>query len=659
MMKYLTVEASAKVFGISPRAVRKKCVDGKLLGAYKRKGEWMIPNTADARLIQGGSPERGVEVQLAGFSAEKVKEAKKRLGIVLRFKERAADRVRNGGTRTDALELFAAEHGIIPRTLKRWIKQYKEHGPVGLVDMRGGNRFGDETISAEAAQAFRDMYLTQQRLSIRLCLRNIGYINKTGRKGWVLPSLRVMQYYIKKYIPEPVRVLYREGRSEYNAKCASYNQVDNDSIEPGQVWVGDHYQFNCWVRHRNRWIRPWLTAWMDMRSRMLVGWEVCYLPNQTTILIATRRAIEKHGPPDMVKIDNGKDYDSEMFTGTTKKVRQKRKVLRAGYLDEDDVMGLYGWMDIRASFSIPYNPRSKRIERLFATIGSQFDSTFETYCGKDVPSRPEDINKLLKDPKAIGSALGLEDFAKLFGEYAQAYNNNVHTGEGMNGRTPAELMATRESQRVILKDVLDMLLNVWCKAKVGKNGVRVNGIYYGQYDMKLFQHFGKEVLVSYNPDDLSCITVYDAKTKKRICIARENQLVGYGENVSEEDLREGQRQQRLAVKFARGYVSSSRTANMSVRDLSIKAAREKSRPEPKQQPRRLRVVKTFLDGQTEGHKREEIIEAVKKAAGAEGTKAVLDMDFSLLKPKNKYEGRNLFEGVNFYEKNRHPKRPGA
>jgi len=611
------------------------CKKGKLPGARKVNGEWQIPVTADARLRGDNSPGQQVDTQLAGFSIEKVKQAKKLLGIVLQFMECAADRVRYGGTRTDALDQCAAEHGIIPRTLKRWVKRYKEHGPVGLVDMRGGNRFGDETISDEAAQVFRDMYLTQQQLSIRLCLRNLGYINKTGKKGWVLPSLRVMQSYVRRYIPEPVRILYREGRSEYNARCAPYNQIDNDSIEPGQVWVGDHYRFNCWVRHRNRWIRPWLTAWLDLKSRMLVGWHVCALPNQTTILIATRRAIEKHGPPDMVKIDNGKDYDSEMFTGTTKKVRQKRKVLRAGYLDEDEVMGLYGWMDVRSSFAIPYNPRAKRIERLFGTIDKQFDSTFETYCGQGVESRPENINVLLKDPNVITSAMSLEDFSKLFGEYAEIYNNSAHTGEGMNGRTPAEIMYTRASKRVLLKGVVDLLLCVWSgKLKVGKNGVRFKGLHYGQYNQELFKHFGREVLVASNPDDLRYVTVYDAKTKKRICTARENQLVGYGENVSEADLREGQRQQRMAVKFCKGYVGKSRTANMSVRDLSIEAAREKAKPEPKPKPKLLRPVKTFLDDQVEEHKRDLERRRLKKAVGAEGMKdEPLDIDFGLLRPK--------------------------
>lgn len=653
MVQYLPIEIVSMKLGITRRHAQRMCIEGKLPGARKRNGEWEVPVTADARLRGDNSPGQQVDTQLAGFSIKKIKQAKKLLGIVLQFIERAADRVRYGGTRTDALEQCAAEHGTTTRTIKRWIKRYRQHGPVGLVDMRGGNRFGDETISAEAAQVFRDMYLTQQQLSVRLCLRNTGYINKKKNKGWTLPSLRVMQYYVKRYIPEPVRILHREGRAAYNDRCAPYNQIEPDSIEPGQVWVGDHYQFNCWVRHRNRWIRPWLTAWQDMRSRMLVGWYICPLPNQTTILVATRRAIKKHGPPDMVKIDNGRDYDSVMWSGMTKKTRKSHKVLRAGYLDEQEVMGLYGWLGIRASFAIPYNPRAKRIERLFATIDSQFNSTLNTYCGEDVNRKPENLGKLLKSPDVIASALSLDDFAQLFSKYAQIYNNTIHTGAGMDGSTPAEVMETRVSRRVILEDVIEEMLRVWSgELKIGKNGVRFKGLYYGQYNQKIQQHFGKVVIVASNPDDLSYVTVYDAQTKKRICLARENTLIRYGQKVSEEDLREGMRQQRNAVKFAKGHRSSSRKVYMGVSDLSMESAQENTKPEPKPKPKLLRPVKTFLDDQVEDHKRDLERQKLKKAVGAESVQQDLGIDFELLAEQKRHPHKyidlelpDLFEGM--------------
>ncbi|MCK4294041.1 MAG: DDE-type integrase/transposase/recombinase [Planctomycetes bacterium] len=344
MIKYITAETASRRLGMSKRGVQRGCKDGAFPGACKRDGRWEIRVTADPRLGEGKSPERTTDEQLSGFSQEKIARAQKRRGMVLELEKEAADRVRNGGTRSDALELYAAEKGATKRTLERWVGRYKEHGLVGLVDMRGGNCFGDETISEEALQNFLRMYLTEQRLSVRLCLRNLEYVNRKQKKDWVIPSLRVMQYYVKKYIPEPVKILHREGLAAYNTQCAAYTQFDPDSVQPGAIWVGDHSQFNCWVRHRNRWIRPWLTAWQDMRSRVLVGWEVCALPNQTTILIAIRRAIERYGPPDMAKVDNGRDFDSEMWTGRTKAQRKRHVVLRAGYLDEQEMAGLYAML---------------------------------------------------------------------------------------------------------------------------------------------------------------------------------------------------------------------------------------------------------------------------------------------------------------------------
>ena len=94
-----------------------------------------------------------------------------------------------------------------------------------------------------------------------------------------------------------VQVLHREGLAAYEAKCAPYIEVDPDSVEPGQVWVGDHSEFNCWIRHAGRWVRPWVTAWEDYRSRAIVGYRISASPNQTTIMLAAKRAVEEHGPP--------------------------------------------------------------------------------------------------------------------------------------------------------------------------------------------------------------------------------------------------------------------------------------------------------------------------------------------------------------------------
>jgi len=79
-------------------------------------------------------------------------------------------------------------------------------------------------------------------------------------RSWRLPSYKRMCGLVDEHIPLPVQLLYREGMAAYEAKYGSYIQSDAESCEPGEVWIADHCAFNCWIRYRGRWIRPWVTA---------------------------------------------------------------------------------------------------------------------------------------------------------------------------------------------------------------------------------------------------------------------------------------------------------------------------------------------------------------------------------------------------------------
>jgi len=566
--------------------------------------------------------------ELSGVPVKKRDEAIARLGLIKRFECFAAAAERNGRRRRDTLTMWSAARKIPPRTMRRWLRQYRTEGLLGLVDSRGGGKPPPETISPEAFGVFKAMYLTQQQRSVKMCWQNIRFINNEQQKLWRIPPLRTMQRLVIEQIPMFVRVLHREGKAAYEARCAPYVQIDPDSVEAGQVWVGDHSQFNCWVRHRGRWIRPWLTAWTDYRSRALVGWHVTAQPNQATILLAARRGLERYGPPESVKIDNGRDYDSEAWTGTTK---ARRRALKAGYLDEDMVAGLYAMMGVAVSFAIPYHPQSKPIERLFDTIDQQFTKTIATYCGKDTARRPEPLADLLKSDKAIAEAHSLVELSEMFGRYAQVYNNAAHSGRGMDGRSPAQVLSGRRTQRVLAAGVLDLLMQIWSgELSVGKNGVKFNGMWYGQYNAELMVHQGKKVRVSYDPDDLRQVRVYDAATFRLVVIAEQNRLIQYGAPVSDESLRTAMQQKGRALKIARAYKDSRLAANMDLTDLTLRAMEDAGEEPPKQRPpATLKPVRTPLDDQVAEHVRRELRRTVRKAAGSEA-KTVLDLDFSAL-----------------------------
>ena len=641
-VEYLDIRKAAKILNCTERHVRRICEKGVLSGSIK-SDRWKIPVTASAKLTGIKTPDEMLSSEeLLDVPAGKRKEAFRRLGMIRNFEKFSASFVHNGGTRTEAMKIYASKHHIGKRSLERWIAHYRQQGLLGLVDTRGGGAFFCQIISPDAFELFKSMYLTQQRLSLKTCWQNICYVNRTEDKGWKIPSLQYMYKYVPGQIPLFAQVLHREGLAAYEAKCAPYVQVDPDSIRPGQVWVGDHSQFNCWVRHRGKWIRPWITAWMDMRSRIIVGYHIAASPNQTTILLAMKRGIEKHGPPETVKIDNGRDYDSELWTGTTK---AKRKVLNRGYIDEQMVAGIYSLMDIAVSFAIPYHPQSKPIERFFDTLDRQFTKTIKTYCGKDSERKPDYLNDLLRSEKTIQGFYDIKSFTGIVGQYIKAYNNTAHTGVGMDGRSPAEVMATRESRRVLAEGVLDLLMRVWSgELTVSKNGVKFKGMWYGQYNTELLMYQGKKVRVAYDPDDLRALYIYDAVTLKLITLAEQNQLVCYGSPVGEESLREAMRQKAKAVKIARQFRDSRLTANTDLTSLTIKAMQEgKKEEKPTEKYTSLRPVRTLLDDQVRDHKRAEVLKAVKKAAGAESLGAVLDMDFTLLsRKKNKYAEVKLF-----------------
>jgi len=642
MNGYLSIKKTALLLGKTTRHIRRMCSTGELPGAMQDNSSWLIPKTAHPLLA--GENKISDPKQLQGIPARKRDEAFCRAGTIESFEKFAADYIRGGNNRCQAFEAFCSINDVPMRTLKRWINKYRLEGVFGLVDNRGKNH--SKIISPEAFEAFKTMYLTRRQLPLKICWQNIKYINKSEEKSWQIPSLREMYRFVDRHLPLPVIVLHREGLRAYQAKCAPYIQSDPDSVKPGQIWVGDHHQFNCWIRYRNRWIRPWITAWEDMRSRTIVGRHISACPNQTTILLAMKRAIDIYGPPDSVKIDNGKDYDSEIWTGSTKAKRRKIRVLNAGYIDELMVAGIYVMMNVGVSFALPYHPQAKPVEPWFNTLDIQFTKTIPTYCGKDAARRPEELNELLKSEKAIAAAYNLDSFAEILGQYVEVYNHSSHSGKGMEGKTPAEMLATRESRRVMLDGVSDLLLRVWSgELIVGKNGVQFRKMWYGQYDMELAVYQGKKVRLAYDPDDMRKVDVYDATTMKLITSAEQNQLIRYGQAVKEESFREATRQKAHALKVTKQYRDSSRIANTDLTSLTIKAMQEgaqKPSERPAEAIKSLRPVLTPFDGQIAEHRRREIRRAVKKAAGAESIETVLDIDLSLLRPKQKHIDLGLF-----------------
>jgi len=282
-------------------------------------------------------------------------------------------------------------------------------------------------------------------------------------------------------------------------------------------------------------------------------------------------------------------------------------------------------MDISVSFSIPYHPQSKNIERFFDTLDQRFTKTFATYCGKDSARKPENLNDQLKKQSVIDEAPSLEEFESMLAEFVEAYNNTKHTGEGMDNQTPNQVISQRTSRRVLAEGVLNLIAGVWSgELTVGKNGVRFKGMWYGQYDTALLMYQGKKVRVKYDPDAIERVWVYEASTMRLVCEAEQASLVRYGAAVNEEALREASRKKAKAYKVVKQAAGAQLIRNSDLTTLALKAMTEAAEPVPEKTHPAIKPVSTPLDGQVKEHARRKNVRVVKKAAGAENVNEVAD-----------------------------------
>ena len=57
-MDYMTLKEAAEKWGVTPRRVNYYCAGGRIPGAVKMAGVWLLPKTAEKRLMVGQNKER-------------------------------------------------------------------------------------------------------------------------------------------------------------------------------------------------------------------------------------------------------------------------------------------------------------------------------------------------------------------------------------------------------------------------------------------------------------------------------------------------------------------------------------------------------------------------------------------------------------------------
>ena len=480
----------------------------------------------------------------------------------------------NGSDRTAYAERYALGLGISPQTLYRYtqnvleanawaLKLEKEDGQNRdyfrvLALCRKPKESGTfPSLSPEQKALIENIWFDKSFSANQGTMEMLHerFKEEAERRGWDnYPSMKTVSRYVK-YImnsreADSARFLGAKGTREWRNKMM-------------ELVVGDEHTFDLWVQYtapngKIKAVRPKLVAWMDMRSKKIIGDVVCVTPNGDTLKESLVKMIYTAGVPKELLIDNGKDYTQKGLTG------QNRKERKIDFSFDSETEGFYQSIGIQnVSRALPYQAWVKPIERFFGFVSSNFSKRFESYTGTLTGSKtsakvPKDIDGMLER----GELLTLEEFYSEWEKWRdEKYHARPHRSlkdAGEKWVTPSELFehAPRYEKAAPPREYAAMLLMKADIARVTNQGINKFGTLYTDYELCFYKD--KKVKIKWEFDDVSKLYVYDMDGHK-ICEAVSAEVLGFGEKCSQAALeklvRDQKRQYKECVEAQENYTT--------------------------------------------------------------------------------------------------------
>ena len=328
------------------------------------------------------------------------------------------------------------------------------------------------------------------------------------QNAWQLPSLDTVQRRINA-MPGWWRVLTREGQKEL-ANLYPAQERDYSTMALHELWNSDGHKADLFCRWDDGTVaRPIVVAWIDLRSRYCLGYEIGYVENADLIRFAFRNAaMASKALPRAALLDNGRGYASKLLTGGQKN-RYRFKV------KEEDVPGILTLLGIDVTWATPGHGQAKPIERFWGTVvqvakQAQFQGA---YCGNKPDAKPEDFD--------AAKAVPLNDYRAALDKAMEAYNNKAHRGDSMDMQSPRamydELAKTTPVRQPTTTQMRLCLLAAESKILGTDYSVTILGNRYWSESLTKLPSRGPYV-VRFNPESAADdVAVYDGE--RYICDA--------------------------------------------------------------------------------------------------------------------------------------------
>lgn len=526
---YLSVGEVAARLGMSDRHVRRLCDEEWSARQLARRfdGAWGVHPSADPRLSDLRTSWRDRDLaqfaalRAAGTRPHYLAMAEARRDLLMAF---AAFDPPRGASAIEAARAFLAAQRVAGRigasaairsasvgTLYRWRAAYgcRDSGGIQALLPGYGDGDGDDPIGPAAWQHALNLLNCGDRISAAVAYTlTIGHRDRLGLRNdpaWRMPALRTFQAIARARRPKALRVACDKGLRAMDAACIPKGARDYSQVAAGECYVGDERTLDILVRlpdKRGGWAVTRcvkLTAWMDERSRMIVGWVIAPFANTDTILVSLVRAIRAHGIPERVRTDQGKDYRAAA-RGIGSRPRWD--------VDEFDATRFGAAIDrlgIEITPATAYMPWAKSIESFFGTMAERFDVLHRGYVTGATATRHEDRHAWAK--RNVTMLPTLAEVVAYFEAWVSIYNATPHTGDAMDGLAPADAMAQFRAGpiRAAADDLIEQCVLRLTPADkpllVHRDGIRYLKSWYGWGDSRVIEMQGQRVRLGIHPDD--------------------------------------------------------------------------------------------------------------------------------------------------------------
>lgn len=319
----------------------------------------------EASLPEGAKPK--VAKPLDTYSAEEQEEIAFWLRLV---KQWQGYRNKPGANKTEVdanfvqwCKLEYPERAISVDTLYRRWNAVRDNDLDGLIDKRGKWKKGKSSIPDPMWQAFLYFYLDERQHPLKKCYEYTKLEMQMSFPELVgdMPSYTTFYRRAQADIPEPLKVLGREGEKAFRDRCAPYIRRVYDDMRSNEWWIADNHTFDIITEGENgQRHRLYLTAFFDARSGIFTGCYVTNAPSSQSTLIALRRGILKYGIPENIYVDNGREFLTYDVGG----LGHRKKKPKDGQ-ERFEPPPVFERLGIHMTNAIVRNAKAKIIERRF------------------------------------------------------------------------------------------------------------------------------------------------------------------------------------------------------------------------------------------------------------------------------------------------------